>query len=170
MKGHRKGNSGELEVITYLQPWWRRLEPEAAFVRTPRSGGWGSTKTQGFKARGDVMVDPDTCKLFPFSVEVKRREAWSPEVFLSGRKSPAWSWWAQTCKAADGDGQRPMLWFRRNREAWWVMIESAVFDRLRLRGMSAPLVRFPHPRHTVVLTDAQTLWIPPRSFVVACTP
>lgn len=170
-----KGADGELQVIRLIQPWWRRLEPEALFVRTPGSGGWKYASS--FKARGDLQVNPATTLLFPFSVEVKWRNGWSDE-FLFGRRpgqehlgdaSPVWDWWYQCCDAAQDDGFQPMLWFRKDRAPWRVMIRAAVYDQLRVRGMSAPLVRFPSPRHTVVLTHAQTLWLPPHALVAACT-
>jgi hypothetical protein len=171
-----KGAKAELEVGRLLAPWWQKLEPGAQFIRTPGSGGWRHAK--GFKARGDLMHDPDTCKLFPFTLEVKRREGWSTGVLFGrseaiaarhGDGSPIWAWWTQTCKSARDDNRRPMMWFRKNHSPWFVMIEVAVYDCLRLRGMTPPVVRFDTPRHTVVLTHAQTLWIPPRAFVVACT-
>lgn len=172
-----KGAEAELEVGRLLTPYWRQLEPEALFVRTPGSGGWRHAKR--FGARGDLVHDAKTCKLFPFSLEVKRREGWSEPAFLLGSmRGPVWRWWDQACAAALDDGRRPMLWFRKNHPpaarvlglpvCWLVMIECAVFDRLRLRGMTPPLVRFDDPRHTVVLTHAQALWIPPRAFVQAC--
>lgn len=168
----RKGAKAELEVIRIIQPWWRRLEPQALFVRTPGSGGWKHSTS--FKARGDLQVDPKTTLLFPFSVEVKKREGWSDGLLFGrttghGDASPIWGWWNQICKAAHDDGFRPMLWFTKNNSPWYVMIEAAVYDCLRLRGMSPPLVHFMAPRHTVVLTHAQTIWIPPRAFVAACT-
>lgn len=173
--GRAKGAAGELEVARLLEPWWRRLEPEARFIRTPGSGGWRHAR--GFRASCDLMPDPQTCRLFPFSLEVKRKEAWSEQQFCSDKPSPVWKWWAQCCKAAATDGLRPMLWFRKNTPrqqtalglppCWLVMIEASVHERLRLRGMSPPLVHF-YSRATVVLTHAQTLWVPPRAFVRAC--
>lgn len=124
------------------------------------------------------MPDPDTCKLFPFTLEVKRREGWSDRAFLLGStRGEVWSWWEQNQVAAADAGLRPMLWFRKRHggmqvlgvpRCWLVMIECAVYDRIRLRGMTPPLVRFETPRDTVVLTHAQALWIPPRAFVQAC--
>lgn len=173
----KKGPSGELEVAKILQPWWRQLEPAAQFVRTPGSGGWRHARI--FGSRGDLMADKETCKLFPFSLEVKRREGWTYDWFLGFKPSPVWKWWKQTQQAATDDGRRPMLWFRKNtteRSAkghllppmWLVMFDEEIFNRLRLRHMAPPLVRFLAPRHTVVLTHAQLLWIPPQAFVRAC--
>jgi len=149
----KKGAFGELEVVRILEPWWRQLEPDATFVRTPRSGGWASSKTAGFKARGDVMVDPETCTLFPFSVEVKFRRqamtvrekingkpfrvrragAWSYELFLAGDpRSPVLRWWRQCEAAARFDGLKPLLFFRGNRMSWHVIIEAALLRGLRI--------------------------------------
>lgn len=150
-----KGAEGELEVAKSLQAWWRQLEPDAVFVRTPRSGGWASSHTAGFKARGDVMVDRELCRQFPFSVEVKwrrqamhvgsgrkrryRRGAWSLEKFLAGDpRSPVLGWWRQCVEAATKDGLRPILWFRGNNMGWLVMLEAAMLRRLRMPPSLVP--------------------------------
>lgn len=173
-----KGAGAELEVGRILTPWWRRLEPEARFVRTPGSGGWRHAK--GFRARGDLVHDPECVKLWPFSLEVKRREGWSELNFQTGGRSPVWQWWLQTQRAALDDCRRPMLWFRKNQPShvlralalpitWLVMIDSDIYDRVRVRGMTPPLIRFEAPRSTVVLTHLQLVWIPPRALVNAVT-
>ncbi len=174
----KKGPAGELEVGRLLTPWWQKLEPEISFVRSPGSGGW--RHAQRFGARGDLMADPGRKWLWPFTLEIKRREAWSEEVFLLGNGSPVWKWWTQNQKAAADSGKRPMLWFRKNQHpsrlrvlalpeaVWFVMFDESVFNRLRLRGLTPPLVRFDAPRHTVVLTHAQLLWLPPRALLQAC--
>ena len=115
----KKGNKAELEVARILEPWWRQLEPEATFVRTPRSGGW----TQGrdlFDARGDLMVKG--APRFPFLVEVKRREKWSLENFEEGKPCPVWGWWVGACRDAEHAKRRPMLWTRHNRREWIVLV------------------------------------------------
>lgn len=125
--GHRKGNEAELEVAKLIQPWWRRLDPGAIFVRTPRSGGW----TQGrdvFDARGDLMSK--TTARFPWCVEVKRREAWSFDVFLAGDASPVWKWWFGACFDAQQARLHPMLWVRQNRRPWVVLLRRDQRSRM----------------------------------------
>lgn len=115
----KKGNQAELEVARQLEPWWRQFEPNATFVRTPRSGGW----TQGrdlFDARGDLMVKG--APRFPWLVEVKRREKWSLQNFEEGRACPVWGWWVKACDDADKAGRQPMLWTRQNRREWIVIV------------------------------------------------
>lgn len=120
-RSKQKGARGELQAVAFLQEWWRRLEPEARFVRTPRSGGWGVHAGAGFKARGDVMFDPSTCRLFPFSVEVKWRKVITQaaiEHFFVGQASPIHGYWVQCCDAATSDGLEPLLLFRGDRMPW----------------------------------------------------
>lgn len=125
----KKGNTAELEVARILEPWWRQLEPEAAFVRTPRSGGW----TQGrdlFDARGDLMVK--LAPRFPWCVEVKRREAWSLQNFEDGRSCPVWGWWEQSCNDAFIAKRVPMLWFRQNLRPWIVVVPMLLVDHRKI--------------------------------------
>lgn len=119
----KKGNTAELEVARILEPWWRQLEPEATFVRTPRSGGW----TQGrdlFDARGDLMVKG--APRFPWCVEVKRRESWSLDNFEHGRACPVWGWWIRACEDAKQAGRLPMMWTRQNRRPWIVIVAATM--------------------------------------------
>src|SRR4051812_33410532 len=93
-----KGNVAEREVAGLLKVWWLPVEPDAEFIRTPLSGGWGGPKLRGeFRASGDLMT---TAKRFPFVVEVKRREAWVMKNVLKGQPSPVWGWWRQAQVAA----------------------------------------------------------------------
>jgi hypothetical protein len=120
-RSSQKGRVAELKVRDFLQEWWRQLEPEARFVRTPRSGGWGVTAGAEFQARGDIMVGKKNCKRFPFCVEVKWRKTVldsSVEHFFEGKESPVDSFWAQCQEAATHDGLRPLLIFRGNRMPW----------------------------------------------------
>lgn len=149
----KKGNKAELEVARILEPWWRRLERTAVFVRTPRSGGW----TQGrdlFDARGDLM-----CKgapLFPWLVEVKRREKWTLQNFEDGKPCPVWGWWEKASDDAVKAARRPMLWIRHNRRPWIVLVpaETVASDfawsplRVRIQPMGFWADRFleTHPR------------------------
>jgi hypothetical protein len=122
--GRRKGAKGELQVAALLQDWWRQLEPDAIFRRTPSSGGWarGDVAKLAFETAGDLTT---TAVRFPFCVEVKRREAFDTDNFLKGRASPVWNWWLQAqTQGAEQDGE-PMLWLRRNHEPWMVLLRFA---------------------------------------------
>lgn len=119
MNGRQKGNSAERELAKKLQNWWEPFE-KAEFVRTPLSGGWGGKDLRaGFRASGDIMT---TSERWPFSVEVKRREGWAWKPFLNGKKSPVWGYWRQAAAQAKEMGGIPLLFFRRNREPWHVLL------------------------------------------------
>lgn len=122
MGSNGKGAGGENEVKALLLPWWQQVEPATTMVRTPRSGGWHAAAT--FRAAGDLMVTPGS--RFPFSVEVKRRERWSPKRFADGYRSPVWAWWEQACRDADKIGLEPMLWARRSHGLWIVLVRQAL--------------------------------------------
>lgn len=129
INGRQKGNRNEREVARLLQSWWQSREPGCEFIRTPLSGGWGTATTRGsFKASGDLMT---TATQFPYVVEVKAREGWNVKNIMAGARSPVWSWWAQTVKAAlEQEGGIPMLWFKKRGTGskpfpWLVMLPLA---------------------------------------------
>jgi hypothetical protein len=127
LNSRQKGANAEREVAKLLKAWWMQLEPECNFVKTPLSGGFSTPAVRGdFKLNGDLMT---TAKLFPWSVEIKRREDWSEETFRAGKPSPVWSWWNQTCRAAKETQQRPMLWFRKSHKPWVVMVSGLTVGR-----------------------------------------
>lgn len=125
--GREKGAVAERECAATLQEWWRQLEPEARFVRTPGSGGWhgkeGADVRASFRASGDVMT---TAERFPFGVEVKHREDWSEASWWKAPKyalkSPVMEWWEQARVAADELKAAPLLLFRRNRSDWYALL------------------------------------------------
>ncbi len=129
-----KGSVGEIEVRDLLREWWSPVEPETKIVRTPASGGWNASAE--FAASGDLMVSPGSA--FPFSVEVKRREGWSPVNLFAGRASPVWQWWAQACRDAEKIGRRPLLWVRRSRAEWIVVVSREDAERVGFCGVKAP--------------------------------
>lgn len=115
-----KGASAEREVADLLQSWWSPVEAGCRFVRTPLSGGWGGKDLRrGFRASGDLMT---TAEKFPFVVEVKRREKWSMDTLLAGKRSPVWGWWEQAVAAADEQDAVPLMIFRKSREPWYAML------------------------------------------------
>lgn len=137
-----KGNAGEIEVAKLLKPWWSAFEPTAPngkptnFVRVPLSGGW--VYGESFAACGDIMTN---AAKFPFSVEVKRVEKWSLPVLLDAKPSPVWKFWRQCMKDAAKMEAEPMLWFRKNRMPWFVMLTQRYVNGLN--GMTEPDVIFP---------------------------
>lgn len=127
-----KGANGELEVRDLITPWWQRFEPGTKFVRTPLSGGWGGAGE--FRAAGDLMVPSGS--RWPWAVEVKRREGWSPAALIAGHRSPVWGWWQQTIEAAEKNDQQPMLWARRSHGEWIVLVPFA--QVAHIAGAPAP--------------------------------
>lgn len=124
--GREKGAVAEREVAEIVRAWWSKLEPECRFVRTPSSGGWGTPELRGhFQAAGDLMT---TAARWPFAVEVKRREKeWSLPSLLNGLPTGAWGWWRQAQAAALEQRGVPMLWMRKSKMGWLVLVpEQAV--------------------------------------------
>jgi hypothetical protein len=128
----QKGSVAEREVAKMIETWWRTLEPECRFVKTPLSGGWqGPDVRAGFQMSGDLMT---TAKFFSLSVEVKRRENWTWERVLAGRPSPVWTWWRQAQEQALEMNKIPSLWIRKNREKdWTVMLPAKTVERWGIR-------------------------------------
>jgi hypothetical protein len=115
-----KGATAERKIAEHCTSWWWPLENGVIFVRTPLSGGWGKPQhREGFQSGGDLM---STSKTFPFAIEVKRRENWAWRSLELGGRSPAWSWWRQSIKAAKEMKKVPLMLFRQNRRPWIVML------------------------------------------------
>lgn len=139
--GNLKGSRGELEVAKLLAGWWCPFEPvvedkDVQFVRTPGSGGW--LHADGFNACGDIMTNS---KRFPFSVEVKREQAWSMQWMLDGKASPVWAWWRQCQRDAERASREPMLWFRQNKRPWLVFLSKR--HATSVRGLGSPDAAWP---------------------------
>ncbi|MGA7123736.1 MAG: hypothetical protein WBY94_26765 [Polyangiaceae bacterium] len=147
-----KGARAENEVAKLLQEWWRQLEPGCTFKRTPSSGGWAHGEARrDFKTSGDLTT---TAALFPWVVEVKRREGWSRKTFEAGRPSPVWGWWLQAQAQAREQGATPMLWLRRSRDPWLVLVpERSAAMRYDERGV--PDIR---AGHTISIHRATMRW------------
>jgi Holliday junction resolvase len=120
LNSRSKGKTAEREVAKILEAWWGQVEPGCKFVPTPLSGGFSTPQIRGdFEMAGDLMT---TAQTFPFTIEVKRREGWSEKNLTRGKKSPVWKWWTQTLKAAAEENKFPMLWFRKSREQWRIIV------------------------------------------------
>lgn len=159
--GRRKGNRGELEVAKLLQAWWCQHEPDAEFVRVPLSGGWATSKVRGeFRASGDLMT---TASTFPFTIEAKRREAFTWKNVLAGRRSPLWKWWEQAIEQGVEAKLEPLLWARKKGEPWRVVANLRVGHLLQELG--APARHFAYvstgTRHVVVFPAACLFMLPP---------
>lgn len=163
-----KGAKAERDVAAFLTTWWSAIEPETKFVKTPLSGGWSTpTMRAGFHASGDIMTTSPT---FPFAVEVKRREAFSWDTFLKGRKSPVWGWWEQTCRAAAEQDGVPMLWLRHNQEPWRVVLPCDASPQYALNHLVARRFVLAHvraPADVFVIAANAVLAIPPGCFLPA---
>lgn len=177
-QGRPKGCKAEIEVAKIVEPWWSDFEPLAPdghpirFVRTPLSGGWGGKDTRsGFRASGDLMT---TAAKFPFTVEVKRREGWSWKTLAEGARSPVWGWWKQAIEQAREMNAVPMLWFRKNREPWHVMIPMSLWMCPFVVGRRQPVYAW-YPRevrerasvHPIVLTKEAFLEEGPKAWAAA---
>lgn len=134
INGSVKGKVAEREVARLITPWWWKVEPGSEFIRTPQSGGWATPELRcEFKASGDLMT---TAARFPFTVEVKRREDWRMSSLEKAKQCQVWTWWIQTQRAANEERREPMLWFRRNRDPWRVMLR---YDYVAsIKGMPSP--------------------------------
>ena len=115
-----KGARGERAAVKLLGEWWGTVSP-APWYRTADSG----------RAAIDIRREGDVATMdarFPYVVEIKHVEAWSPERFLAGKASPAWDWWEQACVQAARAQQQiglarwPMLLARRNRGDWLIAV------------------------------------------------
>jgi hypothetical protein len=189
----QKGSRAELEVASILQTWWSKHSPGAIFKRVPLSGGWGDADARAkFRSAGDVMT---SCMAFPFSVEVKRRDGWAWKTLLAGKKSPVWEWWKQAVSQSVEMRATPLLWFRKNRQPWSVMLPLRVLianisshdDRIAAwsaSDSSSPLrwmgsaMRMWLPSELVgvdiagvepaLISAERFLHVPPRQWVKAC--
>jgi hypothetical protein len=146
---------GEREVAALLQGWWRQLEPEAVFIRSPLSGGWVQGRDL-FDARGDLLVK--NAPRFPWVVECKRREAWDLQNFEDGRPTAVWKWWLQAARDADKAGRRPMLWFRQNLRPWVVLVPAELG---KITWKSAPDFSWPSGLPGLETKRANAAWQPP---------
>lgn len=129
INGRAKGKTGEREVAAFFAAWWGEHEPGCRFVSTPLSGGFSTPAV-----RGDMKVAGDLCtnaKQWPFTVEVKRREAFVLTRVFAGKPSPVWKWWRQAVRAAREEKRVPFLLFRKNRESeWMVMVPRRCFPKV----------------------------------------
>lgn len=171
VQGRPKGSKAEIEIAKRLKAWWSPFEP-AEFVRTPLSGGWGGKDLRaGFRASGDVMT---TAQKFPFTIEVKRREGWSWTNLLAGKASPVWGYWKQAVGQAKEMGGIPLLFFRKNRELWSLMMPHVAHiqaknayapNDITMAWFSGALVPYSAGCHPLVVTADWFFATPPSSWM-----
>jgi hypothetical protein len=130
-----KGAKAERMVAELCTAWWWSMEPDVVFARTPSSGGWGKPQhREGFQTGGDLVT---TSKTWPWAIEIKHRESFSPRMLELGGRSPVWSWWIQCIRAAKEMKKEPMLWFRKNHMAWHIILPHE-FMKNDVRRMEIP--------------------------------
>lgn len=128
-----KGRRGEREVASLCEKWWRKVDKNCEFKRTPLSGGWATqTIRSHYRACGDLMT---TSNKWPFTVEVKFREDWSLDNLFNGKRTNVWNWWIQATSQANDEKSIPMLWIRKRRVPWLVMLPVTFIDEV---GLKAP--------------------------------
>lgn len=161
----QKGSVAEREVAALMRDWWRALEPDCEFCKTPLSGGWQTPQLRvGFKMTGDLCT---TAKHLPWTLEIKRRESWSLDRLLAGKKSPVWSWWRQAQAQGDEASLVPMLWLRKNREPWRIMLPLSYVKHRPIAGCRAILAIDSVDFGTLVpsiMLASDLLAIPPKEF------
>lgn len=167
-----KGSNAELEIAKRLQVWWRQVTPTSIFKRVPLSGGWGDSDARAaFRSAGDVMTD---CRKFPFTVEIKRREGWAWSTLLAGRASPVWGYWGQAVGQAKEMGGIPLLFFRKNREDWFLMLPHVALIRnksvnlapndIAMAWYAGALVPYSAGCHPIVITAESFFLSSPESW------
>lgn len=162
--GRQKGSTAEREVAKLIQAWWSGVDAKAKFVRTPLSGGWGTAQVRTeFRASGDLMT---TSFSWPWCVEIKRREGWKLSNVISGEKSPVWEWWEQTTTAAEEAVAEPMLWFRKNQEPWFIMLDahSATTKRIVENNGYTRIFR-PNGDQLIVVRANQMMGVPASTYI-----
>lgn len=132
VNGRAKGKKAENEVAKIHVAWWGMHEPGTEFKSTPQSGGFSTPTVRAhFKMAGDLMT---TSKIFPFVVEVKRREGFDIRNVYRMKPSPIWGWWRQAVAAARVQGGVPILWFRDGKKGktaeWFLMVPRFCFTSL----------------------------------------
>lgn len=100
-----KGQRGEREVLAILQGFITEVVPHGTVAlkrNTLQSDGGGF----------DIVADTG---FFPYAVEVKFQETLSVD-----------KWWAQTVEQADKYGKTPILFYRKSRSPWKVIVRLDV--------------------------------------------
>jgi len=167
--GRIKGKAAERDVARIHEAWWAPFEPGTKFVRTPMSGGWshGDAMKDAFQTAADLMT---TSKIFPFSVEIKRREGWSWERFRDGKPSPVTGWWSQTRSEARANNRVPALWIRKSRMPWYVVLPEAFiiscWDRERASARKLPPVLWSFRWNETLVFEASVLLKHPPDYFI----
>ncbi len=106
------------------------------------------------------MVGPSRARRQVRAHPLERRENWCLGNVIAGVPSPVWGWWHQCITAAREMRAEPLLWFRKSRSGWYVMLRrDFALDRIptlvhRWRGPELLRVNFVS---VPVLTTADAL-------------
>ena len=112
----KKGKSGEREVANLLRSALDSIRADLGLPPVDICRNLVQSRSGGCDLLG---VDG-------YAVEVKRVENSTPGAIAG--------WWSQACRQATEAGSEPALCFRRNREAWKVMVQGTV------AGIEMPVV------------------------------
>lgn len=118
MKARRKGQNGEREVISLLQPIVDERYKTLSSLSAP-----DLERNQNQSNNGGY----DIIGLEWIALEIKRQE-----------KENISAWWAQTKKQAKPN-QQPVLIYRANNQPWRVMLEVAIYENNQLLVMPAQI-------------------------------
>ena len=116
-----KGSLFERKVSKLFTAWCGYV-----VKRTPSSGGLMKT--------GDIFpIKPEDMVSFPFSVELKNRQAWDFKDLLEGsRNSGIFLFWEQCLKDALTSDKTPLLIFTKNSLPNYCMMLSTDMDKLNI--------------------------------------
>ena len=103
-----KGQRGEYLVRDML-----REATDLQFERVPSSGALSYLK-------GDLYV-PDAKNLFCIEVKNYESSPLSDKIFTAPKTNNLIKWWVKVLQQAEGGGQEPLLFFKYNRSAVFVV-------------------------------------------------
>lgn len=133
VRARQKGQTFERAIAKQITDW-SGIECR----RTPLSGGWNKI--------GDVTPkDPKQMSTFPFTLELKNQESWTPHMFLkisNSKDLPKMiaNWWNQCCDDAKKSKRKviPLLLFTKANYPVFLMLKTNDFLRLHLHHLEKP--------------------------------
>lgn len=128
-----KGTSYELKIAKVLSSWWGE-----EFHRTPMSGGLGWKADN--RVAGDIVTPVSS--VYPWTTELKNREAWDFSHLLKGTGDIE-KYWQQVVNDSEHSGLRPLLIFHKNFSPNYVMMYKEDFDTIFThKGVTCPFNYF----------------------------
>lgn len=149
-RSRAKGVGFERQMARTFEAWWG-----APCKRTPLSGAYESE----WDLNGDLMFQKREGVVFPFLVELKKRENWRLEQLLFGQ-GPVLGWAASAAGEARMAGLRPLLVVARNRVAPLVFLPAAVADELALPAAPCVVVEVSGVRWVSVSLEVYLQTVP----------